>query len=166
MGVIDLTECAIRFDMDVHGRFEVHINNALSQSKLFPKDHIVGEVYALADWNPIYDADEAAAVAAAIESADAPQRSVRPHTPQEKQKIISLITKQVNISVPYQYRQDYIDMLTAREHAFSVDNFDLGHSGEFEHEIHFMGEQPCYTPQFRLSDEHLQFLKNSVMGWL
>ena len=57
-------------------------------------------------------------------------------------------------------------MLTAREHAFSADDFDLGHSDKFEHEIHFMVEQPCYTPQFRLSDEHLQFLKNSVMGWL
>ena len=165
-GVIDLTECAVRFDTDVHGRFEVHIHNALNESKVFPKGHLVGEVYALADWNPIYDADEAAAVAAAIKSEDAPQRPVRPHTPQEKQKIISLITQQVNISVPYQYRQEYIDMLTAREHAFSADDFDLGHSGDFEHEIHFMGDQPCYTPQFRLSDEHLQFLKNSVMGWL
>ena len=57
-------------------------------------------------------------------------------------------------------------MLSARKHAFSADDFDVGHSGTFKHEIHFTGNEPCYTPQFRLSDEHLSFLKNSVMGWL
>lgn len=165
-GLIDLTDVAYRFDTDQYGRFEVHINNAKNHSTLFPKGHMVGEVFSLADWKPIYDAKEAAAAAAAVEQADVQQRPVRKHTQAEKQAIIAQITKQVNISVPYQFRQEYIDMLSAREHAFSADDFDLGHSGTFEHEIHFTGNEPCYTPQFRLSDEHLSFLKNSVMGWL
>ena len=165
-GLLDLKDVAYRFDTDQYGRFEVHIHNALQHSTVFPKGHVVGEVFSLADWNPIYDANEAAAAAAAIEQSDVQQRPVRRHTNKEKQAIIAQITKQVNISVPYQYRQEYIDMLSAREHAFSADDFDLGHSGTFEHEIHFTGEDPCYTPQFRLSDEHLSFLKNSVMGWL
>ena len=165
-GLLDLKDVAYRFDTDQYGRFEVHIHNALQHSTVFPKGHVVGEVFSLADWNPIYDANEAAAAAAAIEQSDVQPRPVRRHTNKEKQAIIAQITKQVNISVPYQYRQEYIDMLSAREHAFSADDFDLGHSGTFEHEIHFTGEDPCYTPQFRLSDEHLSFLKNSVMGWL
>ena len=165
-GLLDLKDVAYRFDTDQYGRFEVHIHNALQHSTVFPKGHVVGEVFSLADWNPIYDAKEAAAAAAAIEQSDVQPRPVRRHTNKEKQAIIAQITKQVNISVPYQYRQEYIDMLSAREHAFSADDFDLGHSGTFEHEIHFTGEDPCYTPQFRLSDEHLSFLKNSVMGWL
>ena len=165
-GLLDLKDVAYRFDTDQYGRFEVHIHNALQHSTVFPKGHVVGEVFSLADWNPIYDANEAAAAAAAIEQSDVQTRPVRRHTNKEKQAIIAQITKQVNISVPYQYRQEYIDMLSAREHAFSADDFDLGHSGTFEHEIHFTGEDPCYTPQFRLSDEHLSFLKNSVMGWL
>ena len=165
-GILDAGKVACRFDTDAYSRMIIHLPNPHRTQTVFPKGHVVGEVFSLADWRPIYDAREAASTAAAVEAADAPVRKVRPHTPEEKKRIIELITKQVNLSVPYQYRQEYIDMLSAREHAFSADDFDLGQSRDFQHEIHFKGTDPCYTPQFRLSDEHLDFLKNSVLGWL
>jgi hypothetical protein len=46
-----------------------------------------------------------------------------------------LITDNVNWTVPYQYRSEYIAMLMARQHFFTADNLDLGFTDLEQHTI-------------------------------
>ena len=164
-GLLDVGPVMLRFDTDKHGRFEIHYPNPHESSLSLSRDHLVGHVYSLSDATPIYT-QTAAAAAASVGPPAARRPRLRKHTPEERKSIIAKITQQICASVPYLYRQEYIDLLTAREHAFSADDFDLGYCDDIQHEIHFQGTEPCYTPQFRLSADHLSFLKRSVLGWL
>ena len=170
-GVLDTGELynLVKFQTDEQGRFDFHFNNSRHEELSLPRNTFLGHVYSLEDCRPVYSQPAAPVGAVSTEHADPTlrRRRLRPHTPEEKAKIISILHRQVSASVPYQFRQQYLDLLTAREHAFSADDCDLGYSGSLiQHEIHYNSNEPSYTPQFRLAPDHLTFLKNSVMGWL
>ena len=164
-GILKMGPVCARFETDKFGKFAVHVHNPADSDTTLPRGHVIGPVHAPDDFRPIHE-QAAAAGSLATDDIIRKRKQVRPHTPQEKAKLIDILKKQICASVPYLYRQQYLDVLKSREHAFSVDDFDLGYCDVIEHEIHFQGAEPAYTPQFRLSADHLDFLKRSVVGWL
>jgi hypothetical protein len=76
-----------------------------------------------------------------------PERVLREHTKDELEVIRKSITD-VNRTVPYQYRSDYIAMLMARQHYFSADSLDLGFTDLEQHTIDLKDKDPVFSPQF------------------
>jgi hypothetical protein len=101
----------------------------------------MGKAHKLSDWIPI-DAN------AAINMAKKPERVLREHTKDELEVVRKLITDNVNRTVPYQYRSEYIAMLMARQHFFSVDSLDLGFKDLEQHTIDLKDKDPVFSPQF------------------
>jgi hypothetical protein len=118
----------------------------------------MGKAHKLSDWIPI-DAN------AVINMAKKPERVLREHTKDELEVIWKLITDNVNRTVPYQYRSEYIAMLMARQH-FSADSLDLGFTDLEQHTIDLKDKDPVFSPQFGLLAEHLKLIQENVAGWL
>jgi hypothetical protein len=88
------------------------------------------------------------------------------HTKDELEVIRKLITDNVNGTVPYHYRSEYIAMLMARQHFFSTDSLDLGLTDLEQHTIDLKDKDPVFSPQFQLPAEHLKLIQENVAGWL
>jgi hypothetical protein len=99
------------------------------------------KAHRLSDWIPI-DAN------AAIKMARKPERVLHEHTKVELEVILKLIPDNVNRTVPYQYRSEYIAMLMARQHFFSADSLDLGFTDLEQHTINLKDKDPVFSPQF------------------
>jgi hypothetical protein len=95
-----------------------------------------------------------------------PERVLHEHTKDELEVIRKLITDNVNRTVPYQYRSEYISMLMARRHFFSLDSLDLGFTDLEKHTINLKDKDMVFSPQFRLLAEHLKWIQENVAGWL
>jgi hypothetical protein len=95
-----------------------------------------------------------------------PERVLREHTKDELEVIRKFITDNVNQTVPYQYRSEYIPMLMAWQHFFSADSLDLGFTDLEQHTIDLKDKDPVFSPQFRLPAEHQKLIQENVAGWL
>jgi hypothetical protein len=112
----------------------------------------MGKAHKLSDWISID-------VNAAINMAKKPEQVLREHTKDELEIIRKLITNNVNRTVPYQYRSEYIPMLMARPHFFSANSLDLGFTDLEQHTIDLKDKNPVFSPQFRLPAEHLKLIQ-------
>ncbi len=174
-GVADFNYAAARFETDRLGSFEVywphagttdgHLSRGQSLAFAFNKDAFVDL--------DVKAGEEVAAASAQIASVGpAPaivkekQEKLRKHSEAEKQKIRALLKASIDRTVPYCYRQEYLDILMSREHFFSADSNDLGRTHLIQHEIQVMDDRANFTPQFRLPLEHLQLIRENVQGWL
>jgi hypothetical protein len=112
----------------------------------------MGKAHKLTNWMLIY-------ANAAVKMTKKLERVLREHTHEELEVIRKLITVNVNRTVPYQYRSEYMAMLMARQHFFSADNLDLGFTDLEQHTIDLKDKDPVFSPQFRLPAEHLKVSK-------
>lgn len=160
--LIDLDIMAVAVTTDDDGRFSVHLPNADLTDRILERGKVVGVAYSLDDWRPL-TADQGVKQAAAVATAESASRK---HSAAEKLKIKEMITERVVATVPYQFQQDYIDMLVARDHCFSADSFDLGLAVETQHSIDLDDRAPAFSPQFRLPHEQLKLIQENVAGWL
>ena len=134
-GIVKMGPVCARFETDKFGKFSIHVHNPGDSDNELPRGHVIGPVHALDDFRPIH-AQAAVAGSLATDDIIRKRKQLRSHTPQEKAKLLDILKKQICASVPYLYRQQYLDILKSREHAFSVDDFDLGYCDVIEHEIH------------------------------
>jgi hypothetical protein len=134
----------------------VYMNKTIRFKK---RGTLIGKAHKLSDWIPIN-------ANAAINMAKKPERVLREHTKDELEVIRKLITDNVNRTVPYQYRNEYIAMLMAWQHFFSADSPDLGFTDLEQHTIDLKDKDPVFSPQFRLPAEHLKLIQENVAGWL
>jgi hypothetical protein len=77
-----------------------------------------------------------------------PEQVLCKHMREELEVIWKLITDNINRTVPYQYRSEYIAMLMAPQHFFSADNLDLGFTDLEQHTIDFKDKDPVFSPRF------------------
>jgi hypothetical protein len=137
----------------------MHIPNAHYEDREIKRGELMGKAHKITDWTPITRTE-------AVQMAKEPKRELRAHTADELEAIRKLITDNVNRTVPYQYRSDYISMLMERQHFFSADNLDLGFTDLEQHTIELKDKDPVFSPQFRLPAEHLKLIQENVAGWL
>jgi hypothetical protein len=123
------------------GRFAMHIPNADYEDREIKRGTLMGKAHKLRDWIPI-DANAAINMAKKLEGV------LREDTRDELEVIQKLISDNVNRTVPYQYRSEYIAMLMARQHFFSADNLDLGFTDLEQHTIDLKDKDPVFSPQF------------------
>jgi hypothetical protein len=116
--LVDMDIMAVAVNTDAMGGFSMHIPNAGYEDREINRGTLMGKAHRLSDWIPI-DAN------AAIKIAKKPERVWCEHAKDEFEVIRKLITDNVNCTVPYQSRSEYIAMLMARQHFFSVDSLDL-----------------------------------------
>ena len=157
--LVDMDIMAATVKTDATGGFSMHIPNADYEDREIKRGPLMGKAHRIADCKPI-DAN------AAVKMANEPKRELRAHTPEELEVIRKLITDNVNRTVPYQYRSEYIAMLMQRQHFFSADNLDLGFTDLEQHTIELKDRDPVFSPQFRLPAEHLKLIQENVAGWV
>ena len=157
----DMDAMAVALHTTADGSAKIHFPNASHEPRLLRRGQLVGKAFHLHDWQPV-DAADALRRANGI----AQHKPLRPHTSSEKQVILEKLRTQVNSTVPYQFRDDYINMLYQREAFFSASSTDLGVTDEQQHGISLADATPVFSPQFRLPAEHLKLLQENVAGWL
>jgi hypothetical protein len=157
--LVDMDIMAAAVNTDAMGGFVMHIPNADYEDCEIKRGTLMGKAHKFADWMLI-DAN------AAINMMKKPERVLRDHTREELEVIRKLITDNLNRTVPYQYWSEYIAMIMARQHFFSADNLDLGFTDLEQHTIDLKDKDPVFSPQFRLSAEHLKLIQENVAGWL
>ena len=160
-GIADLALAAVAFTTDDNGVFAIHVPNAHHEQSTLPRNTELGHAYHLDDFQPL---PKEATVNAVTQHKQ--KHPLRPHTPKEKEEIKARITEQVRQHVPYQWQQEYVQMLMTKEHHFSADPHDLGFTTVQEHKIELADTNPVFTPQFRLPAEHLKMIQENVAGWL
>jgi hypothetical protein len=101
--LVDMDIMAAAVNTDAMGGFAMHIPNADYEDREIKRGTLMGKAHKLADWMPI-DAN------VAVNMTKKPERVLREHTREELEVIRKLITDNVNRTVPYQYRSEYIAM--------------------------------------------------------
>jgi hypothetical protein len=139
--LVDMDIMAAAVNTDAKGGFAMHIPNTDYKDREIKRGTMMGKAHKLSNWIPI-DAN------AAINMTKKPEQVLRKHTREELEVIRKLITDNVNRTVPYQYRSEYITMLMARQHFFSADNLDLGFLDLEQHTIDLKDKDPVFGPQF------------------
>jgi len=72
----------------------------------------------------------------------------------------------LNLNVPSDEKQKYIQLLLANHDVFSRNPEDLGTATHFEHAIQLKNFDPIFRKQFRIPDQHRQALETQVEEWL
>ena len=69
--------------------------------------------------------------------------------------------------LPKELVQPYLRMLMKYKAAFSADSMDVGQTNILKHKIDIKdAKEPAYRQQFRLAADHLQLIKDNVVGWM
>jgi hypothetical protein len=139
--LVDMDIMAAAVTTDAMGGFAMHIPNADYEDQEIKRGTLIGKAHKLSNWIPI-DAN------AARNMRKKPERVLQEHTNDELEVIRKLITDNVNRTVLYQYRSEYIAMLMARQHFFSADNLDLGFTDLEQHTIDLQDKDRVFSPQF------------------
>ena len=93
----------------------------------------------------------------------------RQHSNAEKLHILKGINERLsNSDAPPEYRAEYVRLLAEFEDTFSADQDDIGRTDVIQHIIELPqgANDTAFKGQFRLAFEHLQLIKDNVIGWL
>ncbi|MGV1013304.1 MAG: reverse transcriptase family protein, partial [Flavobacterium sp.] len=74
--------------------------------------------------------------------------------------------KDLNLTVPAEERQAYLDLILKNHDVFSKTKSDLGCARNFEHKIHLKNSQPTYVKQFPVPEAYRSQLELQVKEWL
>ena len=72
----------------------------------------------------------------------------------------------ININVPINERDKYLQLLFQNHDIFSKTKFDLGKANHYEHSITLKHRDPLYIKQFKIPDVHRKMLEEQVREWL
>ncbi len=151
---------------DEEGNFTIPIQN---HHKLLPLNLKRNQIMGRACPHDFYRSTDDAGFVNSVQNSRDPAEAAataRPHTAEEILIIRAKLSKQIDDTVPYPLRAEYLDQLMTRQDAFSADSYDLGFTTVTEHDIQLSDPSPVYRPQFRLAESHLSFIKENVAGWL
>ena len=76
------------------------------------------------------------------------------------------LLEQVTLHCPDAEKEKYEELLFQYRDVFSSNENDLGYSSLVQHEIHLKSPAPVYRKQFRIPDQHLEFLQRQTKEWL
>ena len=79
---------------------------------------------------------------------------------------LKFITDNVNLTVPDNVRQRYLDVILQNHECISRHKFDLGRTETLLHEISLKTDEPIYVKQFRIPDAHREEVEKHVTEWL
>ena len=83
--------------------------------------------------------------------------------PAEKE---AFIKENVQLNVPDNFRQRYLDILLKNHEVISAHKYDLGQAKSFMHDISLKSEEPIYVKQFKIPDAHREEVEKHVAEWL
>ncbi len=76
------------------------------------------------------------------------------------------IEQKVNLNVPENYKQRYIEILFKHQATISIKKMDLGRAKNFTHKIHLKANNPVYHKQFKIPEAHQNFIEAILDEWL
>ena len=76
------------------------------------------------------------------------------------------IEENVNLNVPAQYKQRYLQVLQDHHQVISRSKNDLGRSNTLQHEISLKSNEPVYVKQFRIPEGHMKEVEQHLTEWL
>ena len=72
----------------------------------------------------------------------------------------------MNLTVPDNVRQRYLDVILQNHECISHHKFDLGGTETLLHEISLKTDELIYVKQFRIPDAHREEVEKHVTEWL
>ena len=145
-----------------NGSFKPHMPNNGTECQRFERGDIIGTAQPLASVE--FVTDERAQI-----KIEATTPKPRKHTFEEVRKIQKGISKAVDKSdAPESYRREYKQLLSEFEDTISASQEDIGKTDVTLHTIELPNgpNDPAFKGQYRLAWEHLQLIKDNVVGWL
>ena len=102
-----------------------------------------------------------------VNSAMATNQAPRKHSTTEIAHIRDMLHDNLSSSeLPKELVQPYLRMLMKYEAAFSANSMDVGQPDILQHKIDIKDRKElAYRQQFRLAADHLQLIKDNVVGW-
>ncbi|MGI9142025.1 MAG: reverse transcriptase domain-containing protein, partial [Fluviibacter sp.] len=82
---------------------------------------------------------------------------------QDRQKILK---ESMNLEVPEEYQQRYVDLLLKHHAAFSLNKSDLGLCDLVRHKLVMKTPEPVFVKQFKIPEAHQHYLHEQVKEWL
>jgi hypothetical protein len=145
--------------IDNQGLSRVQIQNCAPFSIEIPRNSSIGEVENLTNCsidqlNPQY----LNSVADQLQK----QAKVSPCSEEKKR----FIQDNVQLNVPEEEKQAYMDLLCQNHGVFSDHKHDLGRATTLQHEITLKSNLPVYIKQFKIPEAHQQEVRNHVTEWL
>ena len=122
-------------------------------------EDILGEARPLSEVRFISDSEAVNAVASTPKP--------RQHSNAEKLHILKGIKEHMNCSeAPQEYSTEYVRLLVEFKDTFSADQDDIGRTDVTQHNIELPqgANDPAFKGQLRLAFEHLQLIKDSILG--
>jgi len=145
------------------GTFKPHMPNNSHRETKYERGQILGTARPFSDVEFYSDGASVAALTSAPTT-----KPPRKHTNAKRELIRQKLSDSIKESnVPYEMRSEYLKTLMEYEDVFSADRLDLGLTDVIQHSIEVTGqEDPSYKAQYRLAFDHLQLIKDNIMGWL
>ena len=90
------------------------------------------------------------------------QPTTTPLSPEKKKFIL----EKMNLDVPPEYRDRFVQLMLKHHEVFSATKYDLGRAKTLMHEIALKTEEPVYIKQFKIPDAHREEVEKHVAEWL
>jgi hypothetical protein len=89
-------------------------------------------------------------------------------SPKVKRKKLSRdeIQRRCHLQVLEEFKNRYLYILCNHQDVLSIDQYDLGLAKNFKHKFHLKTHYPVYRKQFKLPEDHYQFIKQTLDEWL
>ena len=142
-----------------NGEFTVPVSNMERAERVIEIGELIAQVSDLKDFQYI---NKTEVTKQAVEA----EQPIKKHTPQERKDVITMLTKSVKASVPYQYQQSVLNLLKEYEDVFSANKNDIGFCPVLEHTINLKHKRPVFRPQYKLPDDHFQAIKDQTLAWM
>ena len=81
----------------------------------------------------------------------------------EKRKFI---IENLNLNVPADEKNDYVELIMAHHDVFSDNKYDLGRATTLMHDIELKDKNPVYVKQFKIPEAHQAEVEKHVLEWL
>ena len=159
MGHLDLISVAAT--TNEFGNFKIHYPNATDEPWTLERGFQIGIAEPLDAWKPIRN--EPSLLQRVAEISKETHRSERN---ERTTAIEAALRKSLERTVPLELRQSYMSMLMKNKNVFSSSKMDLGQAHDMEHKVELKDNDPVFVQQFRLPQQHLQTIKENVVGWL
>ena len=79
---------------------------------------------------------------------------------------IRLLKEKLNLQVPEEYEQRYVDLLVKHHAAFSLDKNDIGLCNLVQHKLTMKTPEPVFVKQFKIPEAHQHYLHEQIREWL
>ena len=142
-----------------NGEYYIMIDNVMDVEMVIPRGTVVGAVETV---------PQKACKRLELKEEDTPKERGPPKgkcDPEKESMLREVIGEQMSVLDP-KTGAEYLEAILANHDVFSRDKSDLGRTDVMEHKIRLKQDDPAYSKQFRIPEEHRSILIEHLQNWL